>query len=236
MMGGSREIGEILRAAATWRFIGLLLERPRGSWLAEIRSLSQEAGAPALAGLAESAGDASEGIYLRILGPGGTVSPREIAYRADDPGAVLASLSEFYQAFAFRPAAEDPPDHLAVEVGFLGYLHLKKAYAQLSGDPDGIAVTDRAITRLEREHLRNIAMPFAAKLAEARAPSYLVEAARFLHARIGDAPERSLQRRRHADDGALECGLGPADAPPVCGGCDLLDLTQEGGEAGRADD
>lgn len=55
-----------------------------------------------------------------MLGPGGLASPREVAYRGmGDPGQILSDILAFHEAFAFRPEAEEPPDHVAVEAGFL---------------------------------------------------------------------------------------------------------------------
>jgi hypothetical protein len=41
--------------AATWRLLGLLLERPRAGWHAEVAALAREIADPALNGAAQSA-------------------------------------------------------------------------------------------------------------------------------------------------------------------------------------
>ncbi|MFQ6672763.1 MAG: molecular chaperone TorD family protein, partial [Candidatus Tectimicrobiota bacterium] len=141
---------------------------------------------------AEAAREATEGTYLGLLGPGGFVSPREVAYRpGEDPGTILADLAAFYEAFAFAPQAEDPIDHVAVEAGFAGYLRMKEAYALARGDAEGAATTAEAFRRFLEAHLSTFIEPFAKGL-EPSAVSYLVEAARALRERA----------KRSLDDGA----------------------------------
>ncbi len=148
-------IGEQLREAAAWRVLGILLERPRAGWLEEIELLAREVADPSLSAAALEARRATEGAYLKALGPGGYASPREVAYRTmEDPSRLLADLSAWYEAFAYRPRAEDPPDHIAVESGFAGYLLLKEAMARLADDEEAAGTTARARERFIDERLR----------------------------------------------------------------------------------
>ena len=180
---------EALAQAAEWRLIGLLLERPRSGWNEEIRSLAREVRDPALAAAAIVAGDAAEGVYLDVLGPGGDVSPREVAYRGrQDPGATVADVSAFYKAFAYEPRAEDPPDHVAVEAGFAGYLRLKESYALSHGRPDEARLCAEALERFIEEHLCCVAEPLMAKLALLAPVPHLLGAASALLQRTGPAP------------------------------------------------
>ena len=53
-----------------------------------------------LGAAATAAAHASE--YLDVLGPGGSVSPREVAYRGrQDQAQIIADVSAFYGAFPF---------------------------------------------------------------------------------------------------------------------------------------
>lgn len=171
-MQAEDRVGRLLVEAARWRLTGLLLERPRSGWLEEVSALSAEVGDERLAEAARAARHADEGAFLALFGPGGTVSPREVAYRnMGDPGKILSELRGFYDSFGFDPKIEDPPDHVAVEAGFVGFLKLKQAYAASCGDADAEkTMRDAAEVFIER-HLGG----FAGDLAERASgmPEYL---------------------------------------------------------------
>jgi hypothetical protein len=166
-----------------------LLARPCPGSSEEIEALAREVQEPALRAAAAAAHAASEGAYLRLVGPGGAVSPREVTYRPfEDPGWVLADLKHYYDAFAFRPRAEDPIDHVAVEADFVGYRLLKEAFARARGDAEGALVASEARGRFLASHLAAIAEPFAERLTAA-GPTHLAAAARVLAGRV-PAPAR----------------------------------------------
>jgi nitrate reductase delta subunit len=171
-----------LAAAARWRLLGLLLERPRPGWRDEVARLAAEVREPSLLAVAAAAHHATEGTYLRVLGPGGALSPREVAYRGfEDPGWVLADLARFYDAFAYRPRAEDPLDHVAVEAGFVAYLFLKEALALAGGDVEAARTTAAARTDFLEAHVAAIATPLADRVA-GTGESFLTAAAAALAA------------------------------------------------------
>ncbi|MEE9197766.1 MAG: molecular chaperone TorD family protein [bacterium] len=178
------ELQEFLAEAAEWRLIGLLLERPRSGWKDEVKSLGSEVLDEPLRAAAEAAREATEGTYLGLLGPGGFVSPREVAYRPqEDPGKIMSDLAAFYEAFAFSPEAEDPLDHIAVEAGFAGYLRLKELYALARGDEKAVATTAEAHRHFLEEHLGTFVEPFAQGLEPSGVP-YLFETAQALRIRV----------------------------------------------------
>ncbi len=185
----SPEIRVLLAEAAAWRLLGLLFERPREGWWREVEDLVRECPAPPLgAAVVAAKEEATEGLYLALLGPGGVVSPREVSYRGmDDPGRILADLRAFYEAFAFTPRTEEAPDHLAVEAGFVGYLRLKEAFARTEGQDEKAAITADAASRFRTEHLATYARSFAER-AEKTGVRYLTLAAREL-ARLAGPPE-----------------------------------------------
>ena len=203
-MTGRRAGRRALRSAAEWRLLSMLLERPRPGWHEELLAVGREVGDRRLNAAATLAQQAREGEYLAVLGPGGALSPREVAYCGkQDPGWVLADLAGFYQAFAFRPAAEDPLDHVAVEVGFVGYLFLKEGFARAAGDADAAAITGRARRAFVSRHLAAIAAPLAQRLQTAGS-SYLAAAAQLLAARTpAPPPQASLAE---LPDEAHACG------------------------------
>jgi nitrate reductase assembly molybdenum cofactor insertion protein NarJ len=171
---------EALSQAAAWRLAGLLFERPRPGWQQDVEALSKEVANPALKSAARDSCEGGEGLYLGLLGPGGTVSPREAAYRPkEDPGQVLADIAGFYSAFSFAPRTEDPIDHVSVEANFAGYLCLKTAYALEEGNPEAADTARRALQLFAEEHLEPFARALAGRL-EGSGPAYLGRAARAL--------------------------------------------------------
>jgi nitrate reductase assembly molybdenum cofactor insertion protein NarJ len=140
------------------------------------------------------------------VGPGGVASPRAVAYGGyQDPGRVLAEIAEFYKAFAFQPRAEDPIDHVAVAVGFVGYLALKEAFAAAGGNKAAAKTTAEARQRFVETYLAMMVHPMAERLALA-GPSYLVDVAQALAARV---PAPAHPTVLAADD----------DLPAECGAC-----------------
>jgi nitrate reductase assembly molybdenum cofactor insertion protein NarJ len=204
----SADAADLMRDAARWRLLSLLVERPTAEWHATLTDLNRECDDPSLDAIAAAAADASEGEYLAVFGAGGAVSPREIAHSPTrDPGRVLAELNAYYAAFAFHPLTEDPPDHLSVEVGFVAYLTLKRAYAQVGGDHEESEVTAQAIASFIERHLSTFAQPVADRLA-IDPEFYLSQAAAAIATRTGP-------RRPDAAGGWTPEGL---DEPLRCGG------------------
>jgi hypothetical protein len=178
----SRNGTTVIAEAARWRLLGLLLERPRPGWHDEVACVAAEVREPSLRAAAHAARDATEGAYLRAVGPGASVSPREVAYCGlADPGWVLADIARFYDAFAYRPRAEDPLDHVAVEAGFVAYLFLKEGLARACGNAAAARTTAAARTSFLETHVAAIARPLAKALADAD-ESYLAATAAALAA------------------------------------------------------
>ncbi|HSB79714.1 MAG TPA: molecular chaperone TorD family protein [Candidatus Methylomirabilis sp.] len=205
-------VQRLLAEATAWRLLGLLLERPRENWWQEVEMLSRKIPDPVIKAAGDAAQEeAKEGLYLALLGPGGPVSAREVAYRGmDDPGRILADISAFYDAFAFQPETEEAPDHLSVEAGFLGYLCLKEAYALARGNDQEAEVAAQAAHRFRESHLAIFAWPVADRLEEAGV-RYLSFAASALAHR--SAPRRDTAPtipapRATCDECSMECGEG----------------------------
>ncbi|MGE5851070.1 MAG: molecular chaperone TorD family protein [Candidatus Methylomirabilota bacterium] len=182
-------IQELLSEATTWRLLGLLSERPRDGWWQEVESLHPTArDADVVAAVEAARKEATEGLFLAVLGPGGLASPREVAYRGmGDPGQILSDILAFHKVFAFCPETEEPPDHVAVEAGFLGYLCLKQAYARMRGNEDEAEIVAQAATRFCQEHLSALAWPLADRLEKTEV-QYLSLAARAIARRTGPRP------------------------------------------------
>ncbi len=177
-----------IEEAAALRLLGITFERPRPGWLDEIRRLAEELRDPIVVELARGA---DEGTYHALLGPGGAVSPREVAYRSfEDPGRILAELAALHQAFGYAPRfSEEPIDHLAVEIDFLAYLRMKEAFALANEDAAASELTRQARERFVSEHLGPLTRGFVSRLGDG-GPAYLLHAARRLLAQVppGEAP------------------------------------------------
>lgn len=199
----SRDAVEGIAEAARWRLLGLLFERPRPGWRAEVAALAGEVRDPALAPIADAARAEREERYLALLGPGAPVSPREVAWRGlADPGWVLADLRRFYDAFAYRPRAEDPPDHVAVEAGFVAYLLLKEEAARAAGDEAAARTTAVARDAFVATHLAPMAAPLARALAA-----------------CGDSPVAAAAALLAARVPASDAAAAPAPDTDPCDGC-----------------
>lgn len=177
-------IPDAIAEAAQWHLLARLFERPRPGWGEDVARLAGELPNVLLRAVAAAAEAATEGEYLNVLGPGGIVSAREVGHQGyRDPGWVLSDLSRYYEAFGYAPLAEDPLDHVAVETGFVAYLHMKEALARSLDDEDAVAVTREAREAFLRDHLGVLAGSLARRLGPDNA-SYLAGAADLLAARI----------------------------------------------------
>lgn len=183
----------LLRRAAEWRLLGLLLECPREGWHAEVAALARETGDARLRAAAEAARrQASAGVHGSIFGPGGPVPPREVAYVSGiQLGYLLSELRAYYDAFAYHPQTTEPADHVAVETGFVAYLLLKQAYALASDDAEHAEVASEAVEQFMKDHLSVMAQPIAMAL-DAVGPPYLAIAGAALLERVGPPQAASL--------------------------------------------
>ncbi len=80
---------------------------------------------------------------------------------------------------------EEPPDHVSVEAGFVGWLLLKEAYARAAELPDAAALTAEARARFQKAHVARLAASLAENL-DRWGVSYLTLAAAALAARAGE--------------------------------------------------
>ena len=208
---------ELLQEAADWRLLSLLFECPSEPWRGQVDALAREASDGALREAAALAlAEAAEGVYHSVFGPGGPAPAREASYRSGfQLGYLLASLSAMYEAFGYRPATPEAPDHAAVETGFAAYLKFKQAYAESCGAAGEARMCIEAEERFTREHLRVLAGPLAERLATG-APRYLVLAGRVLLERVGPpeaAPAFVLPGEADGDE--LACGAEAQAADPL---------------------
>jgi nitrate reductase assembly molybdenum cofactor insertion protein NarJ len=237
LTGAAEGLPEEARAAAMeaafLRLLGLLFERPRPGWAGEVQSLAGETSDPRLRDLAPQALITREGDYLALFGPGGCVSPREVAYvRFRDPGQMMADLSGLYAAFGFRPRAEDPIDHIGVETGFAGFLVLKAAYALSVGNSESADQARKTLALFLETHLRPFAASLRARLAGAPLP-HVERAATLLAEWAGCPPMTAGEDKAAADssavpittasaeyaDSACSVLLDDENAADTCGAC-----------------
>jgi TorA maturation chaperone TorD len=206
----------LLTEAAAWRLAGLLFERPVPGWHERVADLAEEVKEPALRDAVNAAQSAVEGHYLALFGPGGPASPRAAAYVGlGDPGRSLAEVRAFYEAFAYHPSTEDPPDHLSVAAGFVGYLRLKEAFALGLGNDEAAGTVQEARERFEREHLARIAVPLARKLKEHAPGSVWAAAAAWMGSGLEtgqfDKTFIAFTDSEETSGGCFACGGDPGD-------------------------
>jgi len=175
-----------LREAACWHLLSLLFAPPRDDWPGILPPLADEMDDADLAQAAHLAvRQADVGWYHSTFGPGGPVSLREVAYRRTImPATILAELQACYEAFAYRPQIAEPPDHIAVESGFVAFLWLKHAYAMALDDTERAELARRIAQRFVAEHIAPMAQALASLLAGS-AVDYLVSASAWLARRAG---------------------------------------------------
>jgi hypothetical protein len=198
---------ELLEDAANWRLLGLLFECPDAAWPGQLAALGDEVSDPDLRrAVVDALKHATEGIHHSIFGPGGPAPAREASYYVSvELGSLMSDLSAYYDAFAYRPETLEPPDHVAVEIGFVGYLRLKEAYARSIGDLEHAAITADAARRFMADHLANMAVPLGQAL-EQSGIDYLALAGGVLARRVGPSTRQVLPMvPEPADDEPFGC-------------------------------
>jgi nitrate reductase assembly molybdenum cofactor insertion protein NarJ len=199
----------LVREAARWRLIGRLFECPGDQWRRDIAALARELGDDELDAVVQAALEtAAEGTYHSVFGPGGPAPPREASYHDTiELGSLMSELTGYYYAFGYRPSTGEPPDHVAVEVGFIAYLRLKEAYAVAHGHADHAATTAEAAERFRANHLAMMAGPLADLLADSEI-GYLARATQLLAAGAGRRPPRTrlpVVQQSLGEDGSEFC-------------------------------
>jgi nitrate reductase assembly molybdenum cofactor insertion protein NarJ len=213
---GQRAI-QLAQDAAEWRLLSLLFECPTPDWRVQVTALMHEVTDADLKSAAQDALDeASEGLFHHTFGPGGPAPPREATYHQTvELGYLLSELQAYYNAFAFQPLTNEPPDHVSVETGFIAYLKMKEAYALACRNEEHAATASESAQRFVQEHLANLAQPLANHL-KGSGISYLAKAGSALLRRVGPPPATAtplpiLQEEVERDD--LSCGgMGSAES------------------------
>lgn len=190
-MNLSAEQRSLLEQATDWRLLALLFECPTSEWRQHVKSLVPLATDPQLRAAAEAAlEEASEGLYHSIFGPGGPASPREVSYHDSvQLGYLMSELAFLYDAFAYRPMSNEPPDHVALEAGYVSYLAFKQAYALGRSQSERAQLAADASRQFLENHLSLMAEPLACALAGSRI-RYLSLAAEVLLQHVG--PRKTL--------------------------------------------
>lgn len=180
---------DLARQAAEWRLIALLFEQPSASWREQLTALAAEIADETLQRAAQAAlEEASEELYHSIFAPGGPASPREASYFDHiQLGYLMAELGAHYEAFAYQPVLAEPPDHVAIEAGFIAFLRLKEAYALAGDDTENAARTRDAARHFLSGHLARMAPTLAEKFVPSDV-EYLTLASRALAERSGSMP------------------------------------------------
>jgi TorA maturation chaperone TorD len=167
-----------LSRAASWRFGTLLFQEPCSARSGELRALMALL-PPALGAAAEPLAadtDARNDRYFAVLGPGGcaaTESAYDLAAMANR-GPLIAEVSAFYEAFEYpaRLTSDLAPDHLVIELDFLGFLALKVAYALHEGRVEEREIAEAAYVDFRDRHPRFWLEALRDRLHETEASSF----------------------------------------------------------------
>ena len=205
----------LLEEAAEWRLLGLLFEYPSEQWRANVESLLPNLAVAELREVAKAALEqSSEGLHIALFGPAGTVPVREVTYRGGVQfGYLMAELSAYYGAFGYEPGVAEASDHLAVQLGFVAFLKLKQAYAEIEGDQEKALLTAAAITEFLREHIATQAEPVAQRMAEF-GPEYLETVIRRVVAYVGPCPRSAyplMAGEMDENEQEMSCGAAASD-------------------------
>lgn len=176
----------LLDQAADWRLLALLFECPNPRWREFVSALGSATSDNALRAAADAAlEEADEGLYYSVFGPGGPAPSREVSYHDSlQLGYLMSELEATYSAFAYRPALQEAPDHVALEIGFVAYLRCKEAYALGQSQSDAAAIAADAAQQFLANHLAVMAQPLSKLLARSGV-RYLELAGAALLARVG---------------------------------------------------
>lgn len=175
-----------LQRAATYQFLALLFLPPTAEVRGELgvlaEALPDELRAEGQA-LAAHAGPEVEHEYHALLGGSGRCRDCESDYQVNalgGKGPLIADVAAFYRAFHFSAEAlRLAPDHIAVELDFLGYLAMKTAYARHAGLSDEREICEAAATSFLHDHLAHWTPAFLAQLDATAGERFHGHAARF---------------------------------------------------------
>jgi DMSO reductase family type II enzyme chaperone len=126
-----------------------------------------------------------EGEYNRLFRTGLLCTPYETEYdpmRSVRKGQELADILGFYSAFGLGPSQEQKelPDHIGVELEFMGFLLQKEAYARLNGWSEKVEVCTDAQRKFLREHLGVWVFAFCDRLEETSGSKFYRSLAKLL--------------------------------------------------------
>ena len=172
------DINDWLTRAVNWRFAATLFQEPalaRANELQTLVALFPPAQMASAAPLVAESNVRNDG-YFSVLGPGGcaaTESAYDLAAMANR-GPLIAEVSAFYEAFAYPPrlTSDLAPDHIVVELDFLGFLALKVAYALFEGRDEEREIAERAYLDFRDRHPRFWLEGLRDRLQEAEAEPF----------------------------------------------------------------
>jgi hypothetical protein len=154
------DVNDWLSRAAGWRFGALLFHEPHPARSGELQALALllPAGMRAVAEPLVADAETRNDRYFAVLGPGGcaaTESAYDLAAMANR-GPLVAEVSAFYEAFDYpaRLTSGLAPDHIFIELDFLGFLALKVAYAMYEGRVDEREIAEAAYADFRDRHAR----------------------------------------------------------------------------------
>jgi len=214
-----------LQRAAAYRALSLVLSRPEPGFVDEVSALSGEVGSALrepLATLVRSVPPNAELLYHALIGPSGTCRDCESDYEVNalgGKGPLLADVAGFYKAFAYEPDSRlaSSPDHVAAELGFLGWLALKRANAIHGELSEAAEVSAAASKSFVKDHFGRWAAEFLSRLEVAGEGTYYGRVATLARAVLDALEPGGIEPPRERSGGPRLPVLGD-EAPDACGG------------------
>lgn len=222
------DIAPLLLRAARYRALSLLFLPPTDATGLELQALAADLMAhdrglaEPLEALAADADATLGNLYHLAMGPTGAVRDCESDYEVNPlggKGPLLADIAGFYQAFLYEDVSVHGLglDHLSAQLGFVGWLALRQAFARHTLETEGEALCEGAARSFVGAHLGRWIATCLARLRE-RCPETWYDAA----AQLADVTLQGLEpgaiepakedRRRVALptlDESDACGLPP---------------------------
>ncbi len=112
-------------------------------------------------------------VFTHIFAP--DAQPCETAYTAKNLFQLsdqLSRLTRFYESFGVQPNKERP-DHISVELHFMGFLAIREARDLLDGDIEHSEICRNSARAFFQEHLQKYALAFARAVREKGDGTYL---------------------------------------------------------------
>ncbi len=166
------DLRSTLVRATGYRLLAHLLTPPEEGWVQVSRALAEEADLPPDA-LTTTTDEDVLLEHQHVFAPTGPLSSCASDHVAEGfagKGSILGDVAGFYAAFGYEPELREPPDHFALQFGFLALLAMKQAAMAHAGNEEEADVAYRAEMDLLATHVLPHLEPFRTRLEAVTSP------------------------------------------------------------------